>query len=167
MYRHWQLRVLFVPLIFLLLAGCKEQEEPTRWDQTQEKTQGRQAPAVSKQSVEGGDLNRFFPHVTSPFDIVFKQEKNGLAQASLQKDGQELAVLSISDTTNNPSAKEKYAGSPQRLDGHPMAAAGSTGTAILVADRYQIQARSIDPSFGEAERIEWLQKFDLKSLSNP
>jgi hypothetical protein len=165
MYRHWQFRVLVVPLIFLLLAGCKEQEEPTRWDQVQEKTHGRQEPAVSTSSVAGGDLNRFFPHVTSPFDLVFKQEKDGLAQASLQKDGQELAVLSIADTTNNPSAKEKYASSTQRLDGHPMAAAGSKGTAILVADRYQIQARSIDPSFGEAERIEWLQKFDLKRLS--
>jgi hypothetical protein len=166
MDRHWTFRVLFVPLIVLVLAGCQEQEEPSRWDQAQEKTQGKQAPAVSQQSVKGGDLNRFFPHVTSPFDIVFKQEKDGLAQASLQKDGQEVAVLSIADTTNNPSAKEKYAGSARNLNGHPMAAAGSKGTSILVADRYQVQARSVDPSFGEAERIEWLQKFDLKRLAN-
>jgi hypothetical protein len=167
MDRHWKFRVLCVPLLILVLAGCKEQEESTRWNQAQKKTQGRQAPAVSQQSVAGGELNRFFPHVTSPFDLVFKQEKDGLAQASLQKDGQEVAVLSIADTMNNPSAKEKYAGSTQRLAGHPMAAAGSQGTAILVADRYQLQARSIDPAFGEAERIEWLQKFDLKSLATP
>jgi len=166
MDRYWKFRILFVMLIVLLLVGCKEQDEPTRWDQAREKTQGKQAPAVSKQSVAGGDLNRFFPHVTSPFDIVFKQEKDGLAQASLQKHGQEVAVLSIADTTNNPSAKEKYASSAQSLDGHPMAAAGSKGTSILVADRYQVQARSVDASFGETERIEWLKKFDLKRLSN-
>jgi hypothetical protein len=167
MDRHWKFRVLFVPLICLLLAGCQGQEESTRWDQAQEQTPGRPAPAVSTQAVAGGELNRFFPPVTSPFDLVFKQEKTGFAQASLQKDGQELALLSIADTTNNPSAKEKYAGSTQRLAGYPLAAVGSTGTAILVADRYQIQARSIDPAFGEAERIAWLQKFDLKSLATP
>ena len=156
--------VLVAPLMFLLLAGC--QDEPTRWDEVQQETEGRNAPAVSEDSVEGGDLNRFFPKVESPFDIVFKQEKQGLAQASLQKDGTEMLVLTISDTTNNPEAKEKYQASDQTLDGHPMASAGSKGTAILVADRYQVQARSMDPSFGEDERKEWLRKFDLKSLSN-
>src|SRR5688572_4135788 len=125
MYRLRKFCVLVVPLILLLLAACKE--ESTRWDQAQEQTQGKQAPTVSKKSVAGGDLNRFFPQVKSPFDIVFKQEKQGLAQASLQNNGQELAVLSISDTTNNPSAKEKYASSTQMLGNHPMAAAGSKG----------------------------------------
>jgi hypothetical protein len=47
-----------------------------------------------------------------------------------------------------------------------MAASGSKGTSILVSDRYQVQIRSMDPSFGEAERLEWLPKFDLYSLSN-
>jgi hypothetical protein len=164
MCRDRKSAVFFAMLLVPLLAGC--QQEPTRWDEVQEATQGRQAPAVSEESVEGGDLNRFFPKVESPFDIVFKQEKQGFAQASLQKDGQELAVFSISDTTNNPSAKEKYAESDQMLDGHPMAAAGSKGTSLLVNDRYQVQARSMDPSFGEPERIEWLQKFDLRSMSN-
>jgi hypothetical protein len=164
MYRDRKCQLIFTTLAISLLVGCGS--EPTRWDEVQEQTEGRQAPAVSDDSVEGGDLNRFFPTVESPFDIVFKQEKQGFAQASLQKDGQELAVLSISDTTNNPDAKDKFAGSEQELDGHPLTAAGSKGTAILVADRYQIQVRSMDPSFGEEERLEWLQKFDLKSLAN-
>lgn len=164
MIRDWKSTVSLPLLTLLLLASCRR--EPSRWDQVQEATRGAQAPAVAEESVEGGDLNRFFPKVESPFDIVFKQEKDGFAQASLQKDGQELAVLSISDTANNPEAKEKFATSDQRLDGHPMAAAGSKGTAVLVADRYQVQVRSMDPSFGDAERIAWLQKFDLKSLSN-
>jgi hypothetical protein len=47
-----------------------------------------------------------------------------------------------------------------------MAAAGSKGTVILVNNRYQVQVRSMDPSFGEAERMEWLPRFDLYSLSN-
>lgn len=164
MIRDWKLTV-FLPLLALLsLASCRR--EPSRWDQVQDATRGAQAPAVVEEAVEGSDLNRFFPKVESPFDIVFKQEKDGFAQASLQKDGQELAVLSISDTANNPQAKEKFAASEQQLDGHPMAAAGSKGTAVLIADRYQVQVRSMDPSFDEAERVAWLQKFDLKSLSN-
>lgn len=164
MVRNWRLPLLLPTVTLLLLAGCRQ--EPSRWDQIQEETSGSQAPAVAEESVEGGELNRFFPQVESPFDIVFKQEKAGFAQASLQRDGQELAVLSISDTTNNPEAKDKFASSEEALDEYPMAAAGSKGTSILVADRYQIQVRSVDPSFGEAERLEWLKKFDLKSLSN-
>jgi hypothetical protein len=164
MVQVWLHRLLLVLFATLTLTGCREQ--PTRWDTAEQETRGRQAPATVEQSVSGGELNRFFPAVEAPWDIVFKQEKQGFAQASLQREGQELSVLSISDTTNNPDAREKFTGSNQQFNGYPRAAVGSKGTAILVGDRYQVQVRSMDPLFGEPERLEWLGKFDLRSLSN-
>jgi hypothetical protein len=37
-------------------------------------------------------------------------------------------------------------------------------TAILVGSRFQVRIQSMDPSFGSAEREEWLNKFDLDSI---
>jgi len=35
----------------------------------------------------------------------------------------------------------------------------------LVNDRYQVKILSRDPSFTKADRVQWLQKFDLKALA--
>jgi hypothetical protein len=156
-----------VPLgvaLALLLPGCGQEREPSRWEQADQAS--RQNPtAVSKEAVSGGSLNRYFPRPDAPFDLVFKQEKAGFAQASLQRDGRPVATLSISDTANNPSAAEKYRTGSRRLAGYPATSVGSQGTAILVADRFQVQVRSTDPSFGPSDREAWLQRFDLDRLS--
>jgi len=158
--RWWMLAIVITAVA---AAGCAE--EPTRWDNVQEETR-RNADAVATDAVKGGALNRFFPKVESPWDIVFNQEKTGFAQASLQEKGTEMATLSISDTRNNPEATDKFKESTETIESFPMAAAGGKGTAVLVADRYQVQIRSVDPSLGEEERKQWLAKFDLKSLAN-
>jgi hypothetical protein len=147
---------------YLLAAGCRRQE-PTRWDEAQRATRGERA--VSRDAVSGGSLNRFFPKGEGEWDIVFKQEKTGFAQASLQRGGKEAATLSISDTRNNPSAADKYRGSGRTIGGFPAAAVGSQGTGALVADRYQVQVRSTAPAFSQADREQWLQRFDLQGLS--
>jgi hypothetical protein len=145
-----------------LLAGCA-QREPTRWDQAERESQASRQ-AVAKESVAGSSFNRFFPRVSSPFDIIYKQEKKGFAAASLKQSGKEVALLSISDTLNNPSAADKYRGGAT-LAGHPTAAIGSQGTGLLVADRFQVQVRSASPAFSAADRETWLQKFDLDGLA--
>ena len=143
-------------------AGC--QAEPDRWAEAQrESSKTRQA--VSDESAKGAEFNRFFPQVESPYDIVFKQEKTGFAQASLQNKGREVAVLSVSDTRNNPQAAEKYQGSEQTLAGYPKADIGDKATGLLVGERFQVQIRSMDPTFGPQERDEWLTRFDLDSIS--
>lgn len=149
-------------VLFLLLStAC--QKEASRWDQAQQQSAGQKA--VTAESEAGNSFNKFFPTVERPFDLVYKQEKTGFAEASLKHEGKEVAVLSISDTRNNPNAAEKYKASTLKLGEYPLSAIGSQGTGVLVSDRFQVQARSVDPEFGETERKAWLEKFDLSGLS--
>jgi hypothetical protein len=150
-----------VSLVLISLCGC-QQKPPDRWEAAQ--NESYQQPAVSEDAVEGSEFNRFFPRVDAPWDIVFKQEKTGFAQASLQHEGREVAVLSVSDTRNNPEAAEKFKDSQQTIGGMPAAAVGEQGTAILVNDRFQVQIRSMDPVFGPDEREEWFARFNLEAI---
>jgi hypothetical protein len=153
---------MLITIAFLLAAvGC--QKEPTRWDEAQKETRGQ--PAVSKESQAGSAFNRFFPKVEAPFDLVYKQEKTGFVEASLKHEGTEVALLTISDTKNNPEAAEKYKESTDKLGEYPLAPVGSKGTGLLVAERYQVQVRSMHESFTEEVRKAWLEKFDLSGLS--
>ncbi|MGC1276365.1 MAG: hypothetical protein WBC44_21900 [Planctomycetaceae bacterium] len=178
--RSTSLLVLFgASLAVFAVAGC-EAEPPSRWESADQATredaatpaEGEAAPvnaqALPKDGadvVAGGEFNKLFPPVESPWDIVFKQEKQGMAQASLQRDETEVATLSISDTASNPAAAEKYKSSTEQIDGYPMAASGSLGTAILVDDRFQVQIRSAaEGGLSAEERAEWISKFDLTGL---
>jgi hypothetical protein len=135
----------------------------TRWASAQQES--RNKPAVSKEALPGKEFNKFFPKAEAPWDLTYKQEKQGTAIASLKKDGKEVATLTIFDTLSNPEAVKDYKETTQALAGYPLVAKGSKGTAILVAGRFQVQVRSTDNSFGEAERKEWLKKFDLDGLA--
>jgi hypothetical protein len=154
-------RTCCIVLLLLVAAACEK--APTRWDEVQDVSRGK--PAVSKASQAGSAFNRFFPKVEAPFDLVYKQEKTGFVEASLKRDGKEVAVLTISDTANNPEAAEKYKESLEKLGEYPLAPVGGQGTGLLVADRYQVQVRSMDESFAEEDRREWLEKFALAELS--
>lgn len=154
-------RWVLLGLTLAALSGCER--APDRWAEAQRRT--TQNPhAVSKEAVAGGEFNRFFPQVESPWDIVFKQEKQGFAQASLQQAGREVAVLSVSDTTSNPDALDKFKDVKQMFAGMPIAAIGENATALLVNDRFQVQVRSMDPLIGPKEREEWLTKFNLQAI---
>lgn len=128
------------------------------------------APAPSEQSlvtpVAGNEFNKFFPSDSDEFDVVFTQEKSGFAQAVLNKDGEEVATFSVSDTDASPSARDKFAGSKDEISGYPAASSGSKGTAILVGDRFQIQIRSKADTFTAKDREAWLTQFDLSGLAN-
>jgi hypothetical protein len=143
-------------------VGCRR--EPSRWEAAERESR-RNPRAVSPEAVAGSSFNRFFPKPAAPYGLVYKQEKPGFAQASLKKDGKEVAVLSIADTANNPPALEKYKTSRVALAGYPQAAIGSQGTGLLVANRFQVQVRSMAPSFALADREAWLRKFDLDGLA--
>lgn len=146
----------------LLMAGC--QEQPSRWGAAQEATEG-QTTSVAEQAIDGSVFNQFFPRQGEGFDIVFKQEKSGFAQASLQEGGKELAVFSIFDTVSNPDAKAKYDASMERIAGFPVVTDEDKSLSALVGGRFQVQVRSSDPGFGESDREAWLQKFDLTGIS--
>jgi len=113
----------------------------------------------------GKDLNQVFPQDEGGFVTVFTQEKEGISQALLKQNGAEVATLAVSDTIENPAARDKFAAATETLDGHPLASSGSKGTAVLVAGRFQVQVRSRSGEFGPDERKAWLRRFDLDTLA--
>ena len=150
----------------LAVAGCT-QAPPSRFEQAQqESTQGSQRnQTVSKDAESGGSFNQFFPDASDDFELIYTQEKDGFAQAKLKREGKEMAVLSVFDTISNPDATQKFQDSSQTIDGYPAVQQGSKGTAVLVAERFQVKALSSDPSFAERDRETWLAQFDLNGLA--
>ena len=161
------LRKFLVALVLgtvLLITSCAQQP-PSRFEGAQQASTSKGATAVVKESESGSSFNRYFPGETGGYKRIYTQEKKGFAQAKLTKDGKEVAILSISDTLNNPSAKDKFQASSEEIGGYPIINQGSSTTALLVDDRFQVKVRSKDSSFEEDDRRDWLSKFDLRGLS--
>jgi hypothetical protein len=161
--RSFAVGLLVLPLLALVLACGGGNPDETRWASAQAESRGK--PAVAKEALPGKDFNKFFPKAETPWDLTYKQEKQGTAIASLKKDGKEVATLTVFDTVSEPDVAKEYKESTQALAGHPLVAKGEKGTALLVADRFQVQVRSMDASFGEEDRKEWLKKFDLDGIA--
>ncbi len=155
-------RGMLVLMLLTALPGCYQQ--PTRWDEVQKETR-RNVPAVSKEAVPGATFNKLFPKPEGDFDVVYTQEKQGFAQAKLVKKGEDIATLSIFDTTSNPEAAEKYKDEQGTFEGFPIMDIGEKGTSLLVGNRYQVTIRSIDANFSKFDREDWLKKFDLANLA--
>lgn len=163
-------RILAASLLCLLLftTACAP-KTPGRFDQVQqESSQKRSGQAVAQEATQGGEFNKFFPKPQAGYQRVFTQEKKGFAEAKLKKDGKDLAVISINDTqaikgSANPAAK--FVNSSKTIAGYPAVSQGTTGTAILVGNRYQVKVQSRNPLFTEGDREAWLQKFNLDGLT--
>lgn len=148
----------------LFLTSCS-QSAPSRFDGAQQESTSKGATAVVDDSQSGSAFNRYFPDSADGYDRVYSQEKKGSAQAKLTQGGDEIAILSITDTLNNPSAASKFQDSGSQINGYPSVTQGSSATAVLVNNRYQVKVRSKDSSFSPADREKWLKKFDLRGLS--
>jgi hypothetical protein len=166
--KRWSSIVLSICLCGLLLfttTACAS-KPPSPYAQVQQETTQRGAPkAVAKAATQGSQFNQYFPKSTNGFERIYAQEKKGFAEAKLNKDGKNVAMLSISDTKSLPSAAQKYASSTAKIAGFPTLEIGTTQTGVLVGDRYQVKVLSRDPSFTRTERQAWIQKFDLNGLS--
>ncbi|MCU0543275.1 MAG: hypothetical protein MUE44_14060 [Oscillatoriaceae cyanobacterium Prado104] len=166
----------FLISVLLLVTACGQTQAPSRWDKAQqESTQKPAAKAqqtaaqnqnLPKKAVAGGKLNKYFPASGGGFNRVFAQEKSGFAEAKLNKDGKNVAVLSINDIAGNPSAGDKFKSSTKKISGYPAVNQGANITAVLVANRYQVKVQSRDPSFTASDREAWLAKFNLSGLAN-
>jgi len=77
--------------------------------------------------VKGASLNASFPASGEGFTVVFTQEKAGFVQATLKQSGADVASLAIADLIDNAEAKAMFAGSTERIAGHPYAPNGSKG----------------------------------------
>lgn len=156
-------------LCLLILTTACQPKTPGRFDQAQkESTEQRSGQAIAKEATQGSEFNKFFPQPQEGYERVYTQEKKAFSEAKLKKDGKDLAVISISDTqgvkgTSNPA--DKFKTSTLTIAGYPAVTQGSTGTAILVGDRYQVKVQSRNPSFTASDREAWIQKFNLDGLS--
>jgi hypothetical protein len=158
-------QLLPVILVFLLtLSACSA--APSKYEQVQKDTTGFKAPAaVDKTAEKGGTFNQFFPASEGDYNVVPSQEKKGFAEYKLKRNGETLAMLSINDTISLPAAAAKYENATANVAGFPSVVQGTTATGVLVNGRYQIKVLSRDPSFTEADRALWLEKFDLQGLA--
>lgn len=152
-------------LLFTSCTASTKTKPPSPYEQVQEETSKKDSTAVTKDSVKGGSLNKFFPESGDGYKRVYSQEKQGLAQAKLKKEGEDVALLTISDTKNTPEAKDKFADSKLKIDGYPAITQGKNSTAVLVGDRYQVKITSKATSFDAGDREVWLEKFDLDGLA--
>lgn len=118
---------------------------------------------IAAEPVSGSQFNKFFPKSRGDYKVNFRQEKSGFAQAKVSQGGQQVALLSINDTANNPTAASKFQNSNMSIAGYPAVTQGNNTTAVLVADRYQVKVTS--PSLTESEREEWLTQFNLTGLA--
>lgn len=157
--------LLPIVLVFLLtLSACSS--APSKYDQVQKDTTGFKAPAaVEKAAEKGSTFNQFFPASEGEYAVVPSQEKKGFAEYKLKRNGETLAMLSINDTISLPAAAAKYENATVNVAGFPSVVQGTTATGLLVNGRYQVKVLSRDPSFTEADRALWLQKFDLQGLA--
>ncbi|NJR66453.1 MAG: hypothetical protein HC772_15805 [Leptolyngbyaceae cyanobacterium CRU_2_3] len=164
---HW--RKILVPVLLsliLFVSACSTTKPPSQFEQTQQETSRRNAPAaVAKGATSGSTFNQFFPDSGSGYEVVPAQEKNGFAEYKVNKAGQNVAVLSISDTVGNPAAATKFQNSTTKVGGYPSVEQGSNITAVLVNNRYQVKVQSRDASFTPEDREAWLQKFNLRGLA--
>lgn len=118
----------------------------------------------SGEVLPGSEFNKFFPQQEGEWDLVYKQEKQGFALASLRRKGDELALLSITDLRSNPDAAEKYLDAADEIKGYPTAEIGSKGLGVLVGARFQVQVRSESDDFTARDRADWIRRFDLEGL---
>lgn len=145
------------------LLACKDEPKSTRWNDAAAAA-STPAPIMSVGPVtEGSSFNAAFPpDGVDGAKRVFTQEKDGFAEAKLQKDGKDVATLSIADTNANAEAKSKFEGAKEKLGEWPMITVGKNQTTVLVKDRYQVKVSS--PSLDHDARKKLLEKFDLKRL---
>ena len=151
--------------VLLLTIACTP-KEPGRFDQVQqESSRQKTGQAVARKATQGSQFNKLFPVSSDGYQRVFTQEKKGFAEAKLKKDGQDMAMLAISDTSSTPTAAAKFSNSKQQIAGYPAVEVGNTQTAILVNNRYQVKVISRSPSFTASDRKDWIQKFNLSGLA--
>lgn len=174
----------FLIAMMLIVTACGETKAPSRWDKTQQEstqkpsktqqtnaqrpnqTTNTQDQKLPSKAVAGGKLNKYFPANGGGYTRTFSQEKAGFAEAKLKKGSKDMAMLSINDIAGNPSAGAKFKQSSQKIGGYPAVQQGSTTTAVLVGNRYQVKVQSKDASFTANDREAWLQKFNLSGLAN-
>ncbi|MDJ0774859.1 MAG: hypothetical protein QNJ49_15765 [Mastigocoleus sp. MO_167.B18] len=160
------LAAILISLLLLTTTTACATKAPGRFDQVQqESSRQRSGQAVVKDATQGSEFNKFFPRAADGYQRVYTQEKKGFAQAKLKKDGKDMALLSISDTSSIAGSATKYANSDKKIVGYPAVLTGNSKTSILVGNKYQVAVISKNPSFTASDREDWIERFNLRGLA--
>lgn len=151
-------------------AGCngctKDEPKSSRWDDAAASAVTVNISPSSSSSaplVQSGVLPKFFPKDgEGGYKRIHSADKEGFAEAKLQKDGKEVAILSIADAEKLAYAKAKFDTATEKLDGYPVMTVGNNQTSVLVKGRYQVKVSS--QTLDNDARKAILSKFDLKGL---
>ncbi|MFB2968296.1 hypothetical protein ACE1CD_04935 [Aerosakkonema sp. BLCC-F183] len=157
--------LLLAVLLLVTSTSCQAQDKSPYAQAQKESTQRGATPAVAKNAEQGSSFNKFFPKSADGYQVVPAQEKKGFAEYKLNKDGKNVAVMSINDTVSTPDAQKKYQQSTEKIGGYPAAEAPGNATGVLVNNRYQVKVASRDKSFTKNDRVTWLQKFNLSGIA--
>ncbi|HHO54185.1 MAG TPA: hypothetical protein ENK18_25775 [Deltaproteobacteria bacterium] len=144
--------------------ACGSTPEPTRWDDAAGEIDEGKVDKPIGSIVAGSAFNALLPaDGFKDHARVFTQEREGYAEADYKLDGETVVTVSISDTRNNPSARNKFSDAKEELGGYPLVERGSNSSMVLVNDRFQVRASS--RSLGASERKEWLGAASLDQLA--
>lgn len=162
--KRWLRGALAAITVGLALACGSSSEEPTRWDDAAgEVDEGKVAKPIGE-IVAGSAFNASLPaDGFKGHTRVFTQEKQGYAEAEYKLNGETVVTVSVSDTRDNPSARDKFSSAKDKIGGHPAMERGSNSSMVLVNDRFQVRASS--KSLSGAERKEWLEATNLNQLA--
>lgn len=150
----------------LALFACKK--EPDRWEAAKQQAEIAQEAKKDAPPVvvtETNSFNKAFPsEAATSAKRTFRTDKPGFADAVYTgADGQELCVVTISDTNSDAAVKAKYASASEKLGSYPLTTLGNTMSSVLVADRFQVKVSS--KTLTPEVRKDWLQKVDLAALA--
>ena len=113
--------------------------------------------------VPTAPLKEYFPlDGAGGYKRVIRANRVGYVEASLEKDGKEIAILSISDAERLAYVKARFENATEKVDGFPLLSSGQDLSTILVRDRFEIKvlSKTLDASARKAV----LASFDLKRL---
>lgn len=143
-------------------TGCKAKAD--RWADAAAAAESAAANSPTVERQESGSFNRFFPaDAGEGTKRVFTSDREGYAEAKMTKDGEDVALLAITDLLGKDGDLKKYEEPKERLGDYPIATFGKNKTMILVHRRYQVSASSA--TLDHEARKNLLSKFDLGGLA--
>jgi hypothetical protein len=170
------MRLHVLPFLFLLAACKPSGPAPAGSSKAQASavaTVASAAPTSTASAAAAAAVTKLVDHARlAPFllsaaaagatDRVDRPAKEGIAEAVYKKGKDDLATLTITDTSGVAGVREDYKDVKETAAGFPLKTSGYTKSSILVADRYQVQIQS--PRLKAPERKALFEKMDLKAL---
>ena len=90
------------------------------------------------------------------------RRRRGYAEAAFTS-GEQTYTISISDTRDNPSARDKFMTVSDTVGNYPVVQRGKNGTMMLVGGRFQVRVTS--PGSSPSDRGAWLEAVDTDQLT--